>query len=142
LPLGAELLVRAILLLESGQAKLIRQNGADASYCGKIVRETAHISWQGPSTDIHNLVRGLNPKVGAWSSFRGLNLKIWKTSLYNGNSLKNPEPGRLYIHKKNLFAGAGDGFLEIDRLQPETKKNMDGISFINGYRPGEDDRFE
>lgn len=142
LPLGAEFLIRALRLLESGKAEFHRQNHAEAVYCKKIVRETAHISWQGSSLDIHNLVRGLNPKVGAWSSFRGSNLIIWKTSPYNENSLKDPEPGCLYVHKKKLFAGTGDGFLEIEKLQPETKKIMDGISFINGYRPGSGDRFE
>ena len=44
-------------------------------------------------------------------------------------------PGELQVHnRKRLLAGAGGGTVEILSIQPETKKAMDGLSFINGYR--------
>jgi methionyl-tRNA formyltransferase len=149
LPAGSGLLNEALDLLASGKAITTRQNDAEATYCGKINRETAHIDWGKSSEEIHNLVRGLNPKPAAWTGFKGKNIKIYKTKLLNTDpdeSIKNIissefKPGFLAGHKKRLIVGTGNGYIEILALQPETKKIMDGSSFLNGYRISAGDRF-
>jgi methionyl-tRNA formyltransferase len=47
----------------------------------------------------------------------------------------------LKYQKKRLLAGTGNGILEILELQPENKKKMDALSFINGYRLQEGECF-
>jgi len=143
-PLGAALLLEAIDLLGAGKARPLPQNEEEATYCGKIDHELAHIDWNAGTMGIHNLVRGLNPRAGAWTGFRGTHVKIWKTARPAGDELRDHAvPGHLLIHqKKRLLAGTADGWIEILSLQPETKRVMDGLSFINGYRPGPGDRFE
>jgi methionyl-tRNA formyltransferase len=140
---GAELLDRAMRELASGSPKLIRQDEAMATYCRKIDRNVAMIDWNRPAEEIHNLVRGLNPKPVAFSSFRGENIKIWKTAPVREDVPETAEPGRaLRYKKKRLLAGTGTGFIEILGIQPANKKIMDGLSFINGYRLVPEDRFE
>ncbi len=142
-PLGAGLLLKAIDELGAGTARPRPQIEAEAGYCGKIDHELAHIDWAADAAKIHNLVRGLNPRPGAWTGFRGALVKIWKTAQVAEDVPGVPAPGRLLVHhKKRLLAGTLDGWLEILSLQPETKRVMDGLSFINGYRPGAGDRFE
>ena len=138
---GEELLLKSVEILFEGRDKPIPQDHSKATYCAKIDRETALIDWNKSSTDIHNLIRGLNPKTAAWTNFRSMNVKIWKTTEFdkNGISLK---PGEILKHnKKNLIVGTGAGILEILEIQPENKKRMDGLSFINGYRLIENEFF-
>jgi methionyl-tRNA formyltransferase len=63
-----------------------------------------------------------------------MNIKIWKSTEFNNNEI-NLSPGQiLKYNKKHLMVGTGDGSLEILEIQPENKKKMDGLSFINGNR--------
>jgi methionyl-tRNA formyltransferase len=120
----------------------VPQNENEATYCGKIERETARINWSKTSLEIHNLVRGFNPKPCAWTDFRGRNIKILRTALLNEKPDSPAVPGRIAKYQKGrLIAGTGDGCIEIMLLQPETKKPMDGLSFINGYRIEDGDSF-
>jgi methionyl-tRNA formyltransferase len=140
--ISGDLLNRAIVSLAEGRTVPVKQDESEASYCGKIERETAHIDWSLPSESIHNLVRGLNPKPVAWTTFRGKNMKIWTTSLLNEDTGLQLKPGQLAkFMKKKLIAGTGRGVLEITGIQPENKKLMDGHSFINGYRIGDTEEF-
>lgn len=142
-PIGADLLLKSIDLLAAGTARPVPQDETAATYCGKIDHELARINWNTDALAIHNLVRGLNPRPGAWTEFRGTHIKIWKTAPASADLLPEAQPGLLAVHqKKHLLAGTGGGWIEILSLQPETRKLMDGLSFINGYRPREGDRFE
>ncbi|MDY6935234.1 MAG: methionyl-tRNA formyltransferase [Spirochaetota bacterium] len=142
LPIGVELIREVIGLLASGISTPIRQKEDEATYCMKIDREIAQINWGRTSMEIHNLVRGLNPKPIAWTNFRGKSIKIWKTRLIDEGIDCNIGLGFLKIYKKRLFTRTGDGYVEILQLQPEAKRVMDGSSFINGYRVIEGDRFD
>lgn len=142
LPLGADLLLKALDLISSGSAGPVPQDESMATYCGKISRDTGHIDWKRPALEIHNLVRGLSPRPAAWSTFRDKNIKILRTSLIDDDPGINTEPGGIYKYqKKRLIAGTGDGLVEIVELQPETKKAMDAPAFLNGHRIEEGDSF-
>ena len=140
LPLSADLLVRSIDLLASGGFKPVIQDESEATYCKKIDRDTAHIDWTQSASAVHNLVRGLNPKPVAWTTFRDRNMKIWKTALFSEDV--SIRPGEILVYrKKRILAGTGDGVIEILSLQPETRKVMDNAAFINGYHPSEGECF-
>jgi len=142
-PAGAEMVHAAIEILGSGRAEPVAQDEGLATFCGKIDRDTAHIDWVRPSREIHNRVRGLNPKPVAWTTFRGRILKIYRTALLEENNIPDIIPGTIMIHqKKRLVVGTADGFLEVLSLQPETKKVMDALGFINGSRLEPGDVFE
>ncbi len=135
LPEGAALLADTLRLMAAGDITPRKQREDEALYCGKIDRDLARIDWTKRAMDIHNLVRGLNPKPVAWTEFRGKTVHLWKTVLPADTSGIELAPGELRVHaRKRLLAGTGDGVIEILSIQPETKKAMDGLSFINGYR--------
>ena len=137
---GSQMLKQAINELNDGTAALIKQNDDEATYCGKIEKTAAQIVWNKSATEIHNLVRGLNPKPVAWTTFRNKNIKIWKTQLVDFEIDLKPGEIRKYT-KKKLIVGTGDGIIEILEIQPEVKRPMDGLSFINGQRISENDCF-
>lgn len=140
LPVGKRLLDEAITGLDSGTITPRPQNHLKATYCCKITRETAQIQWREDARTIHNLIRGLCPKPGAWTHFRGIELKIWRSTLPEETGLPELMPGELVRYgKRRLLAGTGSGTLEIISIQPSGKKTMDAPGFINGARllPGE-----
>lgn len=142
MPLGEELVLKSIELLSHGNEILTPQDNSRATHCAKIDRETAHILWNKSSLEIHNLVRGLNPKPAAWTTFRNMNIKIWRTTAFHDEVIALL-PGEIFkFHKKRLLAGTGNGVIEILEIQPENKKRMDGLAFINGYRLVEKEFFE
>lgn len=141
MPLGEELILKSIDLLSKGKVRLVKQDHEKATYCPKIDRETARIHWDKNAVVIHSLVRGLNPKPSAWTTFRDMNMKIWKTIPFKEEPV-DLNPGQiLKYHKKRLLTGTGDGIIEILEIQPENKKKMDGLAFINGYRLTEQEFF-
>lgn len=141
MPVGGELVLRSIDLLSSGKAMLITQDHEKATYCPKVDRDTAKIDWGKGAVAIHNLVRGMNPKPAAWTTFRNMNMKIWRTLPFRDDAFEL-SPGRIMKYgKKHLLAGTGNGTIEILEIQPENKKRMDGLAFINGYRLAEQEYF-
>lgn len=143
MPLGYSLLERSLELLASGAARPVTQDESAATYCGKITRETAHIDWSAGAVRVHNLVRGMHPKPVAWTSFREKQVKIFRTAPFHEDPAPALEPGELgRYQKKRLLVGTGEGILEVLSLQPENKKVLDGLSFINGYRLAGGERFQ
>lgn len=142
--LAPEMLNEAIAGLERGAIIPERQIEANATLCGKINRDTAKIKWTESSSVIHNLVRGLSLKPGAWSTIGGKVMKILSAVQYSGQDDIPPlSPGEPAVYsKKHLLIGTGTTPIEILSIQPETKKQMDALSFINGHRFKPDERFE
>lgn len=137
LPMGGRLLNEAIQGLASGSITPVAQNEEEATWCGKITRETAQIDWERPAWEIHNLVRGLNPRPAAWSTFREKNIRIFKAARLSAEFSDVPPLGAgefARYRKKHLLVGTGSEPLEVLELQMENKKKMDGPSFINGAR--------
>ena len=132
--LGADAVVEALQLIETGKAVYTPQVEEDATFCSKITAEQEQIDWSKPSTDIINLVRALNPSPAAWTSVNGKRLKIYALrpcdTNYTGGSGEVVECG-----KKQLAVMCGDGkAVYVTQLQAENAKRMDIASFLNGRK--------
>lgn len=100
----------------------------------KIFPEHFKIDWNKSAETIHNQVRGLAPKPGAFCLFNNKRLKIIETSVeYTENSRT---PGEIIeIDRKNnsISVSTGNSILKVHKVQPEGKAVIDSSSFINGY---------
>jgi methionyl-tRNA formyltransferase len=74
-------------------------------------------------------MRGFTPWPGCYGFVRGLRLHVWK-AVVNDRALT---PGQLLAEGRRLFAGCGQGSLELLEVQLEGKKRMDVSSFLNGF---------
>ncbi len=80
-------------------------------------------------------MRALNPKPGAWCIFRDKQIKIWETSVSGDLEIPElPNGGIFRIGKKRLFVKTASSAVEILEIQPENKKVMTAVEFINGMR--------
>ena len=132
--LGADAVVEALHLIESGKAVYTPQVEEEATFCSKITASEERIDWSKPSTEIINLVRALNPSPSAWTEYDGKRLKIY--ALRPCDTLYNGLPGEVVeCGKKTLAVMCGDGkAVHVTELQAENSRRMDTVSFLNGRK--------
>jgi methionyl-tRNA formyltransferase len=144
--IGAGLLVKTIKQLCEGGITSKPQNAYEnihdsrfpipdsrPKHAPKLFTETCRIEWNKPVQEVHNLVRGLSPFPGAFTSLDGKTLKIYRSEKeINAHSNK---PGELITDKRSYLKFAcTNGFLVVKELQLEGKKKMLTEDFLRGYR--------
>jgi methionyl-tRNA formyltransferase len=85
--LGAALLVRTVQGLAADTIKEQPQSHLDPAtlkHAPKIFTDTCRIDWSRPVAEVHNLVRGLAPFPGAFSTLNEKTLKIYRGSKEKG----------------------------------------------------------
>ena len=145
---GAKLLVETLEKIERGIAPREKQR-EDFNLAPMLSKDMAKINWEEMNAEkIKNLVRGLNPIMGAYSELEGKKVKFWKVNVVNLKDLsqKFPElkeyeyrmnglaPGTvLFADEKNgLYINAIDGIIKVLEIQGENAKKM----LINDYLRG------
>ena len=129
--LGADLVLRTIELIESGNYELKQQDDSIASSAPKITREICKIDWNKTALEIHNLVRGLSPHPAAFFNYNDKVLKIYKTEIVERKDLK---PFQILQTKTELEIGCGKDAIRILEIQQEGKKRMGIEEFLRGFK--------
>ena len=130
---GANILSETIKLIMGNKATRTAQKHECATYAPMLSRELEAIDWQQSATDIHNLVRGLNPWPGSYCSYQDKNLKTWQAQKYKC-SVSKSMPGRIIsITAGGFVVETGEGALEILEVQPANKRRMSAKDFVCGY---------
>ena len=127
-PAGADLLVRT--LAELPRIVPQKQDEAQATYAPILKKEDGQIDWTMLTQDILNRIRGFTPWPGCSTLWWGQRLRIWRARRLD---LPAPPQGWLQRSKNRLFAGTGNGGIEILELQLEGKKRMETASFLNAF---------
>ncbi len=133
--IGSNLLVKTVKHIEAGKAQRIPQDHTQACFAPKLSQEMRWIDWTKPAREITSLVRGLAPEPGALTKFRGHSLKIIKVSVVDQETaFKVPGTIQELRKGKGPVVATAAGAVLLDRVQMEGKKELDGGSFLNGYR--------
>ena len=148
--IGANLLVKTLKQIEDGIAPREKQ-GENFTLAPMLSKEMAKINWdEMDAIKIKNLVRGLNPIMGAYSNLDGKKVKFWKVNVVSVNDLikKFPEleeytyrikglaPGTvLFSDEKNgLYINANGGIIEVLEIQGENAKKMSINDYLRGNK--------
>lgn len=146
--LGGELLVKTLIQIEQGKALRIKQDD-NFTLAPMLNKEMSKIDWENKTAEeINNLVRGLNPIMGAYTFLNGKKLKFWKTREKTEKELvelfpelkeyfykvKDLMPGTVMFvsDKKGLFIKANNGIIEVLEIQGENAKKMPIGDFLRG----------
>lgn len=131
--LGADAVIEALDLIQSGKATYTPQNDDEATFCSKITAEQEQIDWNLPAEQVINLVRALNPSPAAWTSCGEKRLKIF--ALRPCEQRFDGAVGEVVqVTKKSLSVLCGDGkAVYVTELQAENSKRMDIANFLNGH---------
>jgi methionyl-tRNA formyltransferase len=131
---GARALVETLDALETGTLRPRPQDPAAATPAPKVQPEEGRIDWSRPAAEIANLVRGMNPAPGAYTTFRGKRLKVWRAAAHHG--IPGGTPGSVVdVGKERFGVATPDGVLEMLEVQLEGSKRLDAGAFIRGHRP-------
>jgi methionyl-tRNA formyltransferase len=127
--LGPEVVKRSLEMIESGQSSHA-QVGV-ASSAPKITKTEAKIDFKDHSTQISNAIRAFTYEPGAWTLWRGEPFKICSV---RASDAVVGRPGEVSVIDKSLFVGTGSTALELLRVIPSGKKEMDAIDWARGAR--------
>ncbi|OGC94705.1 MAG: methionyl-tRNA formyltransferase [candidate division Zixibacteria bacterium RBG_16_53_22] len=133
--LGGELLIRTIDSIEAGDIKPICQDNALATSAPKITPRLGNIDWTKPAREIHNLIRGLSPRPGAYTARKGRKIILLRCRPYD-TIITGSKPGEIIkAHPQTgIVAACGTGSLEILELRPESGKTMSAAEYVRGHR--------
>ena len=124
---GAELVVKTVRLIESGEAKATDQSqfmtDEPLRPAPKIFKDTCQIRWQEHTVkSAYDFIRGLSPYPAAWTKVvangKETEMKVFKASIGDGL----------------LPVSLPDGCLSLDEVQLAGKKRMPIADLLNGTK--------
>ena len=139
--LGAAALIEALTLLELGQAKETAQNDGQATYAGKIDRDSTRIDWSRDSAAVSRMIRAYDPRPGAYTRLGDTEVKLFggrpserETSGVPGEVLGAGDEG--------LLIATARGVVQVAQVQPSGKKRMSAEEWLRGRGVAVGQRFE
>lgn len=136
---SAELLAKTIPLWISNKIKPLPQDDSKATYTKIITKEDGKIDWNKSAEEIDRQIRAFSPWPGCWTILnidgKEKRLKIIDAIAGAGHCSVSTKPGKIIKaeNKKMAILCGHNSYLEINQIQMEGKKIMNGEEFINGY---------
>lgn len=147
--IGGKLLVKTLKQIEQGTVPREKQSG-EFSMAPMLNKEMAKINWEEQDAkQIKNLVRGLNPIMGAYTYLDGKKIKFWKVDIATkkeifAEGLEIFRNGTVIVSdpRDGIFIKTKDGILKVLEIQGENAKRMSIFDFLRGNAINEFDVFE
>ena len=132
---GADALLKALPLIETGNAPRTRQDKAKATLTKKLKKEDGHINWDRPQKEIDAHIRAMTPWPSAYvwipQEADQKMLKIFTTIISRRAKGKPGEVVR--VDKHGILVAAKVGGLLLREVQLEGKKKMHAAEFARGF---------
>lgn len=127
---GADLISKAIPLLENKTAVFISQDESEATFAFNISKEEEMIDLSKDTQSVYNQIRGLISWPVGYIMLNDKKLKIHMAR----KAMQKPtaKVGTLSANGKHLYLNCIDGCIELLEVQLEGKKKTSAVEFING----------
>ena len=135
--LGGKLIVDTLKAVESGEIQREKQP-EEFTVAPMIFKENCKIDWNKSALEIRNLVRGVNPAPGAWTTLDDNVYKIWSCEIINRGALNidesNIEPGTVVVSnsKEGLVIATGENYISVKEIQAPNAKRMNILDYLRG----------
>ena len=147
--IGGQLLVETLKQIENGTAPREKQ-GEDYTVAPMLSKDMAKIDWNHKTAkEIKNLVRGLNPIMGAYTFLNGKKIKFWKVKVAGEDEIHAENLGFLTNGtvitsnpKDGIYIKCKEGILKVLEIQGENAKRMAIQDYLRGNPIQEFDVFE
>lgn len=130
--MGADLLLKAVDLIASGNYTLHQQKEVEASPAPKIYPDDCMIDFNSAKIRVFNKIRGLSPVPGAWAMLDGKRFRILEAKIADLPAAEI-RPAQITIDDEKVFAGCSDGAIELREVQLQGKKSVKAVDFFRGY---------
>ena len=128
---GPEFLVSVLKDYDKGVIQPRQQDESEVSFAVKLDQSLACIDWNDNGTDIINKIRGVLPRLQAFTFYEKKKFKILEafSSDLEGKSGQVSE-----VRKDGFVVGTGRGSLLITRVHWENSRPMSTADFLRGHR--------
>ncbi|MCI5141066.1 MAG: methionyl-tRNA formyltransferase [Candidatus Electrothrix sp. ATG1] len=121
--LGGQALFEAISRIKRGDLPPTPQDDSLACSAPMLNKEMGQLDWNKPATELHCLIRGLDPWPSAYGFIDNRRFRFFKPQVIEGEVKE--KPGTLCRADKNgVLIATGKDYLLIREIQPEGKKRM------------------
>ena len=121
--LGGQTLLKAIALVKKKKLPPIAQDNRLATEAPMLTKEMGHLDWSKSATELHCLIRGLDPWPSAYGFLAGKRYRFFAPKVVAEKT--DQPPGTLCrADKQGLLIATGRDCLLIREIQPEGKKRM------------------
>ena len=135
--LGAQIIVKALNMLQSGEYTLTPQEKDGVNVVRKIDKEHAKINFGKSAQEIVNLVRGMNPAPIAYTAADGVKINVYLAEeAAIPTDAENAQNGEVLTDspKQGLIVKCGGGAVKLLEVQAAGGKRMKGGDFLNGRK--------
>ena len=149
--LGSKMLVKTIDNIANGIINRTAQTG-EVIIAPKIEKEMSRIDWnEKDARQIKNLMRGLTPGLGVFTTLHGKKVKFWKATVLEEKEFvdkfqveSNGEAGTVLLsnEKQGVFIKTKNGILSVLEIQGENAKKMSISDFLRGNKIEVGEKFE
>lgn len=146
--IGGDLLVKTLKEIENKTAPRIKQ-GDDFTMAPMLDKSMTKIDWENKTAlEIKNLVRGLNPIMGAYTFLNGKKIKFWKVDvakdIFADGDMEFMKNGTVIVSDKRdgIYIKTKDCILKVLEVQGENAKKMPIQDYLRGNQINEFDVFE
>ncbi|HMH58924.1 MAG TPA: methionyl-tRNA formyltransferase [Galbitalea sp.] len=126
---GAALLLRVVDNLADGTARSELQAG-DVTFAPKLSLEDGRIDWTASSVVVANLIRGVTPEPGAFTTVDGARVKVLDAAI--ARNAPRLSPGEIALAGRTLTIGTSTEPIELLVVQPAGKKPMSAADWWRG----------
>jgi methionyl-tRNA formyltransferase len=145
--MGAQALVETLAMIAQSDPppQPVPQKEERATLAPKLTREIARIDWTKDARAIGSLIRGLDPKPGAWTELGGVEIKLFNPKVNEPPFPGTGAPGEVLSTDSTLVIATGPfkdtagGTVEISEVQPAGRSRMTSNDWLRGARlkPGQ-----
>jgi methionyl-tRNA formyltransferase len=126
--MGVEAILESVSLIKEGRAPKIPQDESRATYEPPCDDRVAAIDWHKPAQKIYDLVRGCDPRPGAYADWMGEKIRFYGASL-----LAEPTeeaPGTIVqLDAQGIQVAVPGGKLVIGKVRPATAGKVGAADF-------------
>lgn len=131
-PLGAKLIVKALDLIESGNAVFVPQQKDKVTHFPMLKKSDGKLDFNKSAEQVKNFIRGMNPWPGAFTMTKYGMLKVKRAETAEGK--EGAVPGEIILShaKEGLVVQCGEGAISLLRVQGENAKEMSFADYLRG----------
>jgi methionyl-tRNA formyltransferase len=140
--MGAQALIETLAMLAQSDPPPmpVPQKEERATFAPKLTREIARVDWSKDARAIGALMRGLDPRPGAWTALKGKEIKLFTPKVMEPPFPGTGAPGEVISADSSLviatgpFQDLGGGSVEIFEVQPAGKPRLPAAEWLRGAR--------